>query len=191
MQTIRSFIAVELPGPVQKAVGKLLRELSSPNDGIRWVPADHLHLTLKFLGDVDNTEVPAVCQTIRRACVGVSPFDLQVHGTGGFPSSQRARVLFAGLEDPSGQLRELVANLERELSELGFKPESRDYTPHLTLGRVRRGSRSAGDPVMTHLDEHRETHFGGFTVARVLLMASFLDNAGPTYQKMDSVGLSP
>ena len=81
------------------------------------------------------------------------PFDLEFFGTGGFPDIERPRVLFAGVNDASMSLTELVMELERELAELGFKPEPRDYRPHLTLGRTKSGSRRASGEVVERLKE--------------------------------------
>jgi len=189
MNTIRSFIAVPLATPVQRALTKLIKKLARPDDGIRWVPTDNLHLTLKFLGDVDNTEIPSVCQAIRNCCADFEPFQIAHLGTGGMPSDQRARVLYAGVQDTDEQLSLLVGKLEKELAQLGFKPESRDYRPHLTLGRVRHGTRGENDETMQELATFRESLWGETLVDRVVLVASFLDKAGPTYQVMDTIQL--
>lgn len=189
MQTIRSFIAIPLPQPVQKSVAKLIRGLEQPDDGIRWVPTDNLHLTLKFLGDVTNTEVPNVCTAMRRACQDFEPFELNYVGTGGMPTNDRARVLYVGVDDPTQELTRLATTLETKMADLGFKPEPRDYRPHLTLGRVRNGHRSSHDDVMTRLLSHQDTSWGDTTVTKVLLIASFLEKSGPSYQTMDTIEL--
>ena len=189
MQTIRSFIAIPLPPPIQKAVAKLIRDLQQPGDGIRWVPTDNLHLTLKFLGEVTNTEVPDVCNGIRRVCQDIEPFKLSYTGTGGVPNNDRARVLYVGVDDPRNQLTNLASGLETKMADLGFKPESRDYRPHLTLGRVRSGHRSSHDDVMQRLLQRKETSWGDAVVDRVLLIASFLEKSGPSYQIMDTIEL--
>lgn len=189
MQTIRSFIAIPLPSPTQKAVTKLIRDLEEPGDGIRWVPTDNLHLTLKFLGEVTNTEVPTVCNAIRSVCQDIEPFELRYVGTGGMPKDDRARVLYVGVEDPTKQLTHLATELETKMADLGFKPEPRDYRPHLTLGRVRSGYRSSHDEVMKRLLENQDTSWGDTTVDKVLLIASFLEKSGPSYQTMDTIEL--
>jgi 2'-5' RNA ligase len=163
--------------------------LSEPDDGIKWVPIDNLHLTLKFLGDVDNTAVPHVCDVIREVCEPYGPFELVFGGTGAFPNLDRPRVLYAGVQDPSGSLTQMVTRLESELAELGFKPEPRDYTPHLTLGRTRSGSRRAGSEVVQRLLRDQTTELGSMRVDTVKMLASFLDKKGPTYQVMDTIRL--
>ncbi len=189
MKNIRSFIAIPLAPEVSRAAVRLIRRLSEPGDGIKWVPTDNLHLTLKFLGDVDNTEVPRVCEVLHEVCSHYEPFDLEFFGTGGFPDIERPRVLFAGVNDPSKSLTGMVMELERELAELGFKPEPRDYTPHLTLGRTKSGSRRASSEVIDRLKRDQQTQLGSMPVDTVAMLASFLEKSGPVYQVMDTVKL--
>ena len=122
MHTIRSFVAIPLSAQVGKTARNLIRDLSREKDGIKWVPTDNLHLTLKFLGEVIDREVPAVCQALRRVCRDQQPFTLEFSGTGGFPTSDRPRVLWAGITQGAEELTELVSALETELADLGFKP---------------------------------------------------------------------
>jgi 2'-5' RNA ligase len=189
MKTIRSFIAIPLAEEVLRGTVRLLQRLSHPGDGIKWVPAENLHLTLKFLGEVDNTEIPEVCRTIRAASSGISPFELAFAGTGAFPDLDRARVIWVGIEDASGQLTQLVTELEGRLADLGFKREARDYTPHLTLGRVKGGSRRAQPEVIERVRQDQAIDLGTMQVDEVHLIASFLDKKGPTYQVMDTIPL--
>ncbi|MCD0458313.1 RNA 2',3'-cyclic phosphodiesterase [Roseiconus lacunae] len=190
MQTIRSFISIPITPGITSAASKIIRALKPVDSGIKWVPIDNLHLTLKFLGEVDNVEIPDVCNAIRRVTQQIAPFELHFHGTGGFPNLEKPRVLYAGIEDPSGRLVQMVADMELELADLGFKPEPRDYRPHLTLGRAR----SKGGRVSAELTEaaesFRDTHLGDMVVDELNLMASFLDKQGPTYQVMDTIELN-
>ena len=189
MKTIRTFIAIPLVDGVKQEAIHLIQRLKHPSDGIKWVPTDNLHLTLKFLGEVDNTEVPRVCDVLEDACEDIAPFELQFAGTGALPSLQRPRVLFAGIRDDSGQLTEIVAELERDYADLGFKPESRDYTPHLTLGRVKGGRGRASEEVITRLEAEQDLQLGNMMVDTIQVIASFLDKHGPTYQVMGTIEL--
>ncbi|MGI9467282.1 MAG: RNA 2',3'-cyclic phosphodiesterase [Rubripirellula sp.] len=189
MKNIRSFIAIKLAPDVNRNSTRMLQRLRQSNDGIKWVPTDNLHLTLKFLGDVDNTEVPDVCNVIHRVCSNHAPFHLDFGGTGGFPSRERPRILYAGINDASGALTKIVSQLETSLAELGFKQEPRDYVPHLTLGRTRSTSKLANSDVMDRLAAEQDTELGGMLVSSLQLVASFLDKSGPTYQIMDTIPL--
>lgn len=189
MQTIRSFIAIPLSAEVRRNAARLLSKLSQDEDGIKWVPADNLHLTLKFLGEVDNTEIPGVCAVVGQVCREYQPFQLCFAGTGGFPDIDRPRVVFAGVDDVTGSLCRLVGQLESELADSGFKREQRDYRPHLTLGRTRSGSRRARDEVVERLKRLSETELGTMIVDRIQIFASFLEKGGPNYQVMDTIEL--
>ncbi len=189
MHTIRSFIAIPLSAAVSKNARHLVRELSREKDGIKWVPVDNLHLTLKFLGDVVDREVPAVCRAVRQVCSELFPFEIEFVGTGGFPSTDRPRVLWGGITRGGEELIELVSALEIALAELGFKPDGRDYRPHLTLGRVRSGSRTASADVIERLTKWAHRPLGEMRAEEVRIYASYLDKAGASYHVMDRVRL--
>lgn len=189
MHTIRSFIAIPLTGEVQRAARKLARELQGEKDGMRWVPDDNLHLTMKFLGDVVDRDVPQVCKVMRECCEAIDPFELKLEGTGGFPSGDRPRVVWAGITEGGESLIDLVTRLELGLAKLGFKPEPRDYRPHLTLGRVRSGSRAASQEVVDKVARFKNRRLGILEVDQVRLYASYLDKEGPTYNVMDKIYL--
>ena len=178
MKRIRSFIAVPLAANITGGAIKLIRKLSELDNGIKWVPINNLHLTLKFLGDVENTEIPAICDVLADICGEFEPFPLNFAGTGGFPNLDKPRVLYAGVEDPTGSLVKMVAEMETGLADLGFKPEPRDYRPHLTLGRTRSRSRQAGNEVLEKMKEHSDIEFGDMEVDAVEFIASFLDKDG-------------
>ncbi|MDC0295300.1 RNA 2',3'-cyclic phosphodiesterase [bacterium] len=187
MNSIRSFIAIPLTSEIARAAALMTKRLRENGDGIKWVPTDNLHLTLKFLGDVYNTEVPQVCKVVQQICEEHKPFQLKFSGAGGLPSIERARVVHAGVQDFSGRLTQIVTQLEQRLAKLGFKPEPRDYRPHLTLGRSK--SRKANDSVIQKIQNEASKELGEMTVEEVQIVASFLDKHGPTYQVMNSVDI--
>lgn len=189
MKTIRTFLAITLPDEVSSSAARWMDAAGATGDGIKWVPKDNLHLTLKFLGEVDNVETPRVCQTLATICESIDPFDLHFLGTDGLPSLERARVLTVKVEDPSGSLTRMVGEIERRFAELGFKPEPRDYRPHLTLGRIRRGSRSASDEVIERWREFQQGRLGELTVRQTHVVGSFLEKRGPVYTIMNTVDL--
>ena len=141
MEQIRAFIAVELPPAVREAVEGVVRELRSGiGDGVRWVRPEGVHLTLKFLGDIDAGSVPAVSRAMAQCAASAAPFDLFLEGVGVFPNARRPRVIWIGLGGALEPLLALQHSIDRELEGLGFARERRPFTPHLTLGRVRDGS---------------------------------------------------
>ena len=190
MQEIRSFIAIPIPAAIAKSAATLVRRLSHDGDGIKWVPSENLHLTLKFLGDVDNRQVPEVCQVVRNCCAGIQPFEIDLCGADAFPNTNRLRVVVVRIGQGGEQLATIVERLESQLANLGFKPEARDYVPHMTLGRTRGGSRRGSPELARSITENTNYHVGQMSVDQVYVMASFLDKAGATYQVMDTIKLS-
>lgn len=189
MQEIRSFIAIPIPPAIAKSTATLVGRLAHQGDGIKWVPSENLHLTLKFLGDVDNREVPKVCQVVRNCCADIKPFEIDLQGADAFPNPSRPRVVVVRIDQGGEHLATIVQRLELQLADLGFKPEARDYIPHMTLGRTRGGSRRASPELAAAVQQNANYHVGQMTIDQVHVMASFLDKAGPTYQSMDTIKL--
>lgn len=157
--------------------------------GIKWVPEENLHLTLKFLGEVENVETPQICNVLADICDDYEPFELLFGGTGFLPDEARARVLSIMVEDESQSLTRIVQTLEERFADLGFKREPRDYVPHLTLGRVRSGSRRASEAVVEKWKHRQDDSLGAMTVDQIQVIGSFLEKRGPTYNVMNTVDL--
>lgn len=190
MQTIRSFISIPIPAGITGAAIKLVKKLKELDDGVRWVPLDNFHLTIKHLGDVDNVEIHDVSKIIRSVTDQIKPFELNFCGAGVMPNLQKPRSVYAGIEDPTGHLVAMVSELEKKLAkEMGFKQEPRDYKPHLILGRTRSNSRRVATELVDAMTDYSDLEFGQMVVDEVDLMGSFLDKGGPTYQVMDTIEL--
>ncbi len=140
MEQIRTFIAIELNQDLQDSLTRLQDRLKRqvPERSVRWVQPKGIHLTLKFLGDVPAPRMASVSQAVEAACRGFNPFKIELVGLGCFPNPHRPRVVWVGVREPTGALNRLQKAVESALVELGFEPEDRPFTPHLTLGRVQR-----------------------------------------------------
>ena len=139
MQSFRTFVGIELPPTWSRPIRRLIETCEEDGDGVRWVPRENLHLTLKFLGDVENVQVAEVCNRVAEACEDQTSFDLSITKGGALPSPERPRTLVLHLDDPAGHLRNLASRLEDTFADLGFRREPRDYVPHVTVGRARGG----------------------------------------------------
>lgn len=184
MARIRTFIALAVPGRIAGELKELQQELAADHDGVKWMAEKELHLTLLFLGEVDELELVPVCRAVKKIAARHSSFALDVAGMGGFPNKRRPKVLWAGIAgEGHDALLELHAELEAALMELGcYRREERAYTPHLTLGRISSEERDeAWAPVFT---KHADWNAGTFTVSEVLIMASELRRSGPEYAIM-------
>jgi 2'-5' RNA ligase len=145
MQTLRTFIAVRLDAELEENLRRVQDRLGdqvAPRT-VRWVRPEGIHLTLKFLGDTPLGKVEEVKAALLRAVTESAPFTFTVAGLGCFPSSRRPRVIWVGLDEPTGALLRLRDAVEAQVAPLGFPTERRPFNPHLTLGRVnRRASKS-------------------------------------------------
>ena len=192
MSLLRTFIAVEIPSQVQKriqeAVEPLHKELGSSL--IRWVPAQNIHITLKFLGDVSPANVERLTQILRTEADLVHAFELYMDGLGSFPNLRRPRVLFIGIQSPAG-LEALYHGIETACARLGYASEERRFSPHLTIGRVRVDIPASGQQKIR--DALEKTMIDSPGIARVdsvHLYKSELKPTGSTYTKLFSAPLN-
>ena len=138
METARSFIAVELPDEVRKEMGKLQESLKTRRqEFVKWVSPESIHLTLKFLGDIALTKVAEITGAMEESVTGIAPFKLHIENLGVFPNLKRIQVIWTGLTGDLNSLRRIQKNIEENMYVLGYPEEQREFTPHLTLGRVR------------------------------------------------------
>src|SRR5262249_4992044 len=136
MARIRTFIAVELAAGVKERLVKLQEELGRSAGDVKWVALDNMHLTLLFLGDVEELEVVSIRGVVRDRSAGHSPSTFDPEGIGASPKARRPKILGGGIKEGLKPLRALHADLEEGLLKLGcYRREERAYTPHLTLGR--------------------------------------------------------
>lgn len=185
MQRIRSFIAVELASRVTARAKGLVEKLKTPGVEVNWVHPQQMHLTLKFLGNVADADVPEICRVVTAAAAEVEPFEIICRGLGGFPSSAQARTLWIGIEQGSEELRELQAAIDNALHKhLGFAREPRGFTPHLTVGRVKGGTPEGMEALAAKLTEQAQYDADLSVVEEAIIFASFLGRGGPTYEAL-------
>jgi 2'-5' RNA ligase len=187
MDTSRTFVAIELGDAASSVLLRLIDKLQQQVSGVRWSHRDQLHITLKFLGEIDNRELPAVCDKLRQACAGLEPFTATLKGLGAFPKGKPPRVLWAAVDEGADPMQRLHAVLDEQLSDLGIPRESRAFTPHVTLGRVGRN----GDPLA--IQQALEATAGEaeirFDVDEVLFLASLREHGKIAYHSVDRVEL--
>jgi len=191
MEQIRSFIAIELPDEVKSALDQLQAQLKTGKQlPVKWVDPYSIHLTLKFLGNIDVNKVREITAAMEAAAQGISPFKLEVKDLGVFPNLKRVRVVWVGVSGEVAQLSQLQQRIESNLAPLGFAPESRSFTPHLTLARVR--EQASLDEQQSFGQLIASTKFEtvyGFGVDSVNLMKSQLTKEGAIYSRISSVKL--
>ncbi len=192
MEHIRSFVAIELDDALKKGLVETQDLVRSKGiaDQVRWVRVGGIHLTLKFLGDVPTDRINDIASAIRDASRGIRPFALTFGGLGCFPTPSRPNVIWIGVDGDTKTLARLQESIESSLALLGYPPEKRRYTPHLTLGRVGRRvkteqRRRLGGLIGTQSIDH----LGEMMVHQVSLMQSELSPTGAVYTCLAAIDL--
>jgi len=184
---MRLFFALELDEPTRRALGKALERLGSAAPRVRWVRPENLHVTVKFLGEVPETDLAEVCAAADRAAAKAAPFSLAVAGLGAFPAPDRPRVVWAGCSEGTEPARALADQVEAQTVPLGFAAERRAYTPHVTLGRVRRPRDRGGLPAALG---RAPAEYGCVAVEALTVFESELSRGGPVYTALHHARLS-
>ena len=181
-EKLRAFIAISLPESVLQAMVDAQAQLKRSGLKIRWVRKEGIHLTVKFLGDIDRRDVDRIHGAMRQATQAFSPLVLQGEGAGVFPDFKRARVVWVGLSGDIKALRALQGALEDQLDALGFPKERRPFKGHLTLGRVK--GRLDGTKLGEALRGLGDFRTESFTARSVVLYQSDLRPNGAVYTKL-------
>jgi 2'-5' RNA ligase len=183
---MRIFIAAELSEQCRSRLAEAIDELDEEASGLRWVDPTTAHITLKFIGDMDEENLPPVIQVMEDAVRGVDPVRVQVAGLSAFPNSSRPRVLYTPVKDPGGVLAEIADELNEGLAEtLGVKREKRSFVAHATLGRVKRGKICPPPEDLAPLLS--DPDFGKVEVNDIVLMKSDLTPQGAVYSVLERV----
>lgn len=191
MEPVRCFIAVELPEEIKKGLEDLQAQLKSGGQfPAKWVDPYSIHLTLKFLGDVAQDRLDEITAAMEEASRGISPFNLEVKGLGVFPNPRRVQVAWVGVGGEVEKLANLQQRLESRLAPLGFAPENRRFTPHLTLARLRDRASAEERQRFGQLITESEFEAGySWPVTAVNLMRSQLTREGAIYSRISSAQL--
>ena len=191
MSVIRAFIAIDLPPEVLVCLDdvsqQLRQELSEAP--VRWVPVENIHLTIKFLGDVSESNIDMLTDFLQSIASNVKQFEFSVGGLGAYPKPHRPRVIWVGVEAPT-ELMTAQRSVESEMSRLGYARERRPFNPHLTLGRVSR--HSTNQDIRNIADVIKTQTVGYLGCARVMafhIYRSDLKPSGAIYTKLFSATL--
>jgi 2'-5' RNA ligase len=187
----RLFVAVPIAPHAAEACRALIDEVRTgpAGRGPRWVRSENLHLTLRFLGEVERSRSGEVEEAVAQAADGRAPFDVVLSGAGAFPDAVRPRALWLGLERGRDELQALVSALDAPLARLGWPPETRPYRPHMTVARTDAPPRSAAIAAAAALVAAARDWRVAFRAERVVLYRSHLGSGGPRYESVSEVVL--
>ena len=193
---IRAFIAVDIPDDIRAAVAGAQARLKRAHIGVKvsWTKPENWHLTLQFLGYVEEATIGRISQSLAVLAEQHTAFDISVRGAGAFPNETSPRVLWVGCDDVDGKLKALGRAVQSEMEQFGFEPEHREFSAHLTLGRVKPAPMKSGFPkpdvaLTRALDSIKDEVFGVMRVEAIHLFQSQLHPEGSIYSKLSSHGL--
>ncbi|TYO97279.1 RNA 2',3'-cyclic phosphodiesterase [Desulfallas thermosapovorans] len=190
MRQLRLFWAVNLPEDIKAGLAALQSDLRTAPVNVKWVEKHNLHLTVKFLGDVEDARIDEIVRVVDEAVHGTGGFELQLSGLGFFPGPRRPRVIWVGVHGEVQKFHRLYRRVEECMTALGWA-DGQNFAPHLTLGRLR--SPQGSDLLVRRAREIGDDrgNIGGLAVSSIDLMKSRLTSRGPVYQLLASVRLTP
>jgi len=186
MKKIRTFIAVDLPQDAKMEVDKLSSVLRNEGGGVKWVNAENLHITLRFLGDIKEETVPKLAENIKTNIYGFRKFELSLSGIGGFPNLKMPRVIWVDTDVGRDRLRDLATSVEMSCIESKFGRSDKRFLAHLTIGRVK--NPSGIDKVLRKI-ERTTFETRPFEINAVTIFKSDLSPAGPKYTPLEIIRL--
>jgi len=176
---MRLFIALNLDENLRRAIAEAQGRLRASGADAKWVVPESIHITLKFLGWVDDARVPEVMEALAAALDGAAGFRLSLEGIGSFPTPTAPRVVWVGVKDGGEHLAALAERIDAAMGPLGFEREARAFSPHVTIGRCK--SAQGRDRLVAAMRGERDRQFGEMEVRGVDLMRSDLRPTGPIY----------
>ncbi|MER3424307.1 MAG: RNA 2',3'-cyclic phosphodiesterase [Nitrospiraceae bacterium] len=193
---IRAFVAIELGASLRQNIGQLQSQIreslgrAAPHVHLQWVRPESIHLTLKFLGNIEDGQVEPVNRALASAVEGWARFSVELKGLDVFPDIRAPRVLWLGFSEPMEPLIRLAGSVGEALNPLGFPPEGKPFRPHLTLARIKERSREVGKALAESRLPQHPFRPGTLDVHGVSLMKSELKPSGAVYTRLHHVSLS-
>lgn len=189
MARLKLFTGVHIGSTIRSNSASLQHALSVCGANVKWVEPDNMHVTLNFLGEVDDRDLHGICRALASVGKRVSAFRLEISGVGAFPTPRRPKVVWAGITHGQDALSRIHEASEPKLLELGvYRREERSYVPHLTLGRVK--DPMDGELLAVELQKNLQWHGGDCLVEEIVLFASELRREGPVYSVVARTPLS-
>jgi len=187
---MRTFIAIELPETIRSSLSKLQESLKETGSDVKWVEPHNIHLTLKFLGEINEAKLEQVNAILDTIAETNSSFCLRISELGAFPNIDCPKIIWVGIDKGGAETKKIAAFLEEKLSLIGFPKESREFSTHITIGRIRSGKNRL--KLVNDLDVKKEDFTGRnleTTVTKITLFKSSLSPKGPTYTTLKEASL--
>ncbi|MFH1784390.1 MAG: RNA 2',3'-cyclic phosphodiesterase [bacterium] len=185
---MRTFIALELSDEVRSNISRAIDECRSISPQVKWVKQDNIHITLRFLGEVNPADIENVEKATRAASQGHAGFSVAFKGMDGFPNIRNPRVIWVGVTAGGNVVSELSEKIARELICYGFIPDERKFVPHVTIARIKMLKNKAG--LAKKVESFKISDFGSASIRRIVIMESMLTSTGPRYSVVKAIDLA-
>ena len=180
MNTIRAFIAVEIDNQTKQKISELISDLKKSNADVKWITENQMHLTLKFLGNIDENKVADISNALSGIADNLSAFTINFSGLGAFPGMNHPRVVWLGVNKGAESLIKLNEKIETAMEKTGFKKENRKFEPHLTLARIRSSKNISN--LIKLIDEVNFSAENDTHIDKLVLFQSTLNPKGALYK---------
>jgi len=184
---MRTFVSIEIPDNIKNSIEKAIGELKLVLPHIKWVDKKNLHITLKFLGWVEDGKISGLTDSVTDIVKGFGTIKVGFAGFGMFPDEKHPRVIWVGITEGSDKLKELADKIEDKLSTEGYREEEREFSTHLTIGRIK--EKIDAEALTGFIKKNENAGFGGFIAKNVSMMKSTLKRSGPVYEEVKQIQL--
>lgn len=187
---MRTFIAIELAEPVRETLARIQSHLKYAGADVKWVDKDNIHLTLKFLGEIDETKCEKVKSALDEIAKDFRPFELSLKDIGAFPNIEFPRVIWVGLDKGAKESTEIAEKIDAALSKIRFQEETRPFAAHLTIGRVRssKNKEALKEKIQSYTPDPKPHTLNPIPyeqlITSIILFQSTLTPKGPIYTKL-------
>lgn len=186
---MRTFIAIELPSEIKDSLSRLQEELKASNADVKWVEPNNIHLTLKFLGEIDDKKIEKITKIIDDTAREKNKFQMHISSLGAFPKIDFPRVIWVGVDTGDKETKGIADELEEKIAKIGIPKEDRPFSSHITIGRTR----SSLNREKLVQDLKNKAELGGekleFSVTKITLFKSTLTPHGPIYEVLKETNL--
>lgn len=185
---MRTFVSIEIPEDIKDNIEKSIGEMKVTLPPIKWVDKKNLHITMKFLGWVEDRKIDGLTGSLTDLAKNFGTIKVSFAGLGVFPDARRPRVVWVGIDEGGDRVKELAERLEEGLSKEGYREgEDREFSPHLTIGRVK--EKIEPEALCAYVEKNKKADYGGFVVKHISLMKSTLRRSGPIYEEVEKIVL--
>lgn len=187
---MRTFIAIELPMAIKDYLSSLQDVLRASGADVKWVKPNNIHLTLKFLGEIDDKKIAEVTRVLETVAGAEKSFSIRLKSIGAFPNTNFPRVIWAGIDKGDNETKRIAAMLEERISGIGIPKENRPFSTHITIGRSRSGlNRIKLAPMLNTLKDNPDKEGLEFKASKITLFKSTLAPSGPVYEILKEANL--